>query len=69
MTTRLNGELEIDHDRGVIYFHCYDFDTVDRMGTVTPLRICGLPKPIPKDAALWAACAKSTPLGRLPNDP
>ena len=34
------GELEIDHRRGVIYFHSYTGDTI--------LRICRLPKPIPQ---------------------
>ena len=38
-TTRLKGELEIDHDRGVIYFH-------NEKGYTT-LRICSLPT-IPK---------------------
>lgn len=39
MNTRIQGELEIDHTRGVIYFH-------SKGGTV--LRICRLPKPIPQ---------------------
>lgn len=33
------GELEIDHERGVIYFHGHTGQTM--------LRICRLPKPIP----------------------
>lgn len=37
--SKLTGELEIDHARGVIYFHGID--------GVTFLRICKLPKPIP----------------------
>jgi len=34
-----DGQLEIDQDRGVIYFHSNE--------GVTLLRICSLPKPIP----------------------
>ena len=37
--TKLQGELEIDHSRGVIYFHCE--------GGYTVLRICGLKGQIP----------------------
>ena len=40
MTIKLKGELEIDHERGVIYF------TNEATGT-TIFRICGLPTPIP----------------------
>ncbi len=40
-TTKIDGQLEIDHDRGVIYFHSNLGHTV--------LRICNLPTPIPKD--------------------
>ena len=39
MTTTIEGELEIDHVRGVIYFH-------NKLGYST-LRICNLPTPIP----------------------
>lgn len=38
-TTKVEGTLEIDHDRGVVYFH-------SKTGW-TMLRICSLPKPIP----------------------
>ena len=38
MTIQIRGILEIDRERGVIYFH-------DDAHTV--LRICSLPKPIP----------------------
>lgn len=41
MITKIKGELEIDHERGVIYFHG------DKSG-FTHLRICNLPKPIPE---------------------
>jgi len=39
-TTTIEGHLEIDHERGVIYFH-------NNEGYST-LRICNLPKPIPR---------------------
>jgi hypothetical protein len=47
MTTKIQGELEIDRDRGVIYFHTSDKEVAERYGGVTVLRICNLPKPIP----------------------
>ena len=40
-TTIISGELQIDHTRGVIYFHA----SVEAQGQnycPTPLRICGL---------------------------
>jgi hypothetical protein len=37
--TEITGTLEIDHYRGVIYFHA--------AGGGTKLRICDLPRPIP----------------------
>jgi hypothetical protein len=40
----IKGQLEIDHDRGVIYFHS--------LTGQTELRICRLPYPIPKDKLL-----------------
>ncbi len=43
MITTLQGELQIDHSRGVIYFHQHSEDAVP-----TVLRICQLPKPIPQ---------------------
>ena len=39
--TKVNGQLEIDHRRGVIYFHS------DK--GLTLLRICQLPTPIPTE--------------------
>ena len=42
--TTIEGELEIDHERGVIYFH-------SNTGQAK-LRICRLPCPIPKDRSL-----------------
>ena len=45
MTTKIEGQLEIDHERGVIYFH-------ENHTGKTRLRICKLPSPIPKDDQL-----------------
>ncbi len=42
--SQIPGILEIDHKRGVIYFHSSD----ETYGLVTVLRICRLPKPIPE---------------------
>ncbi len=49
MTTKIKGELEIDHERGVIYFHTSDKKAITEFdGNITILRICSLPNPIPK---------------------
>jgi hypothetical protein len=40
MTIEIEGTLEIDQERGVIYFH-------SRSTGVTDLRLCDLPTPIP----------------------
>lgn len=45
MTQVFHGQLEIDNDRGVIYFH-------DEKTGTTKLRICNLPTPIPNDEQL-----------------
>lgn len=45
MSQYIRGQLEIDHDRGVIYFHDANFG-------ITKLRICNLPKPIPEHLQL-----------------
>jgi len=50
VTTRILGELEIDHDRGVLYFHTSDPEIASKYGSVTILRICRLPSPIPPRA-------------------
>lgn len=50
MTVKIQGELEIDQDRGVIYFHTEDEEITLKYGSVTILRICRLPKPIPESA-------------------
>jgi len=53
MSTRtIKGELEIDSERGVIYFHTNDEAEVEKCGTVSILRICRLPTPIPDDQQL-----------------
>jgi hypothetical protein len=45
-TIRIPGELEIDAERGVIYFHTSSKKFVELIGSVTVLRICGIPKPV-----------------------
>jgi len=45
--TRIQGVLEIDHDRGVIYFHAVSETALKKFGGPTILRICSLPKQIP----------------------
>jgi len=60
MITETKGILEIDHQRGVIYFHVLDAMrkedgkwNVARVGPgATLLRICQLPKPIPLETPL-----------------
>lgn len=52
MTETFKGELEIDHVRGVIYFHSSENDVINKFNVVTLLRICRLPKPIPKDSPI-----------------
>jgi len=39
-TTRIIGHLEIDHERGVIYFHNTE--------GYTTLRLCNVPTPVPE---------------------
>jgi hypothetical protein len=38
--TVIHGQLEIDHERGVIYFNSYEGCCI--------LRVCNLPRPIPQ---------------------
>jgi len=40
-STYIAGTLQIDHERGVIYFHS-DTDSMQGGYCPTPLRICGL---------------------------
>jgi hypothetical protein len=42
----IKGTLEVDEERGVIYFHTDDQYMINGYGTQTPLRIQGLPAPI-----------------------
>lgn len=42
-TTIIAGELQIDHERGVVYFHA-NVEAMKAGYTNTPLRICGLGK-------------------------
>ena len=51
-TTKIEGQLEIDSSRGVIYFHTSDKDVADKIHGVTVLRICQLPTPIPDNQML-----------------
>ena len=50
---KIKGELEIDSERGVIYFHTSDLEVLEKnQGQSTILRICHLPKPIPTSMML-----------------
>lgn len=40
MTEKIKGELEIDRERGVVYFHATEEADLKRYGVVTILRIC-----------------------------
>jgi len=51
MTDKILGQLEIDHLRGVVYFHASGRRTIARFGAQTILRICQLPV-IPEDTAI-----------------
>jgi hypothetical protein len=51
-TLHIPGELEIDTERGVIYFHCNDAKTVKRFNSQTLLRISHLPVPVPSNQQL-----------------
>lgn len=52
MNTSIVGVLEIDHERGVIYFHCNDLRIATLYGATTILRIGRLPTPIPENIQL-----------------
>ena len=45
---RYDGELEVDSDRGVIYFHVSDDKIAWKFGCISILRISSLPTPIPE---------------------
>lgn len=47
---KITGELEIDEKRGTIYFHTNNPVVIEQLGTMTPLQIGGLPRPIPYQA-------------------
>jgi hypothetical protein len=47
---KYTGELEIDEERGVIYFHFNNEKNALKIGAATLLRVCSLPKPIPEKA-------------------
>jgi hypothetical protein len=46
MPSIIQGQLEIDHLRGVIYFHADSPHSHKEYGGITILRVCNLPKPI-----------------------
>lgn len=46
--TLLAAQIEVDHSRGVIYIHLTDPADITRLGTLTVLRIQGLPRNIPQ---------------------
>ena len=52
MTKVYQGTLEIDEDRGVIYFHLSSEELINSLKMITVLRICRLPIPIPSGAAI-----------------
>ena len=52
MSIKYKGELEVDFERGVIYFHASNHRVQQQYGSITVLRICKLPKPIPTDRQL-----------------
>lgn len=47
MSTHHKVDLEIDHERGVIYAHLTRGGDILNIGAATVLRIQGLPTPIP----------------------
>lgn len=49
-TSTLEGTLEIDHKRGVIWFHLAKGADIKKLHIVTMLRICSLGH-IPRDAS------------------
>lgn len=48
MNSTIQGQLEIDHERGVIYFHANEPEWIGAHRLVTVLRICRLGK-IPEE--------------------
>lgn len=71
--TSYEGTLEINHENGMIYFHVASDAVADEIGTVTLLRIGGLPKPISKNRALDVrvkdCVASHAPKGTSPKGP
>lgn len=47
---RIEGVLEIDEERGVVYFTAFTADPPEH-GSWLRIRICGLPKPVPSDVS------------------
>lgn len=50
-STHIQGELEVDYNRGVVYFHATDPEFIKTHGTITLVRIQGLdiPATLPVD--------------------
>lgn len=48
----INGQLEINHDAGIIYFHTSDLKIVQKYDNVTILRLSNCPKPIPENTQI-----------------
>ena len=46
--TLVQGWLEVDHDRGVIYFHLSSKEDITKLQAITLLRIQGISRPIPE---------------------
>ena len=57
------GILEIDEERGVIYFHTTEKKECERRNSTTVLRIQGLPTPVPNDQQLDITIRLATPSG------
>lgn len=62
--TKAHGVLEIQHVRGVVYFHC-DKEEITEHQSITPLRIQGLVTPIPALSVAMIDVRASIPDQRL----
>ena len=45
--TQIQGELVVDHEKGIIYFHLTDLNEARKNRGIQLLEIMGLPSPIP----------------------
>ena len=63
MTKKYRGVLEVDEERGVIYFHTDNPTVAGRYGTMTLVRVCRLRKPIQLPVDLTTGCnAEESPV-------